>query len=174
MGTSFKKMRYYLPTLIFLIFSSSLLHGQTNVSGNYHNYFGRKLILNSDSTYNYSYHFDLGSSWSYGKWIIKNDTVYLSNIVVYDTTSYQDTLKDGNIAQKTEVLLSSDDKPDSISQGETFINLIYGGQNRLPYPEKLFFKRNRIYDFKINGRLNHKRIQGFMTSKKYAPYYVKK
>jgi len=64
------------------------LNAQNKVAGHYSNYFGGSLNIAPDSTFKYSWHFDLQGSWTKGKWRITKDTVYFDMIPVYDTVSY--------------------------------------------------------------------------------------
>ena len=75
-------------TLSFLL---SLQASPQGISGKYFNYSGCKLDLLTDSSYSFSYHFDLSSSWSIGKWTISKDTLLLKNIPIYDTLIVRDT-----------------------------------------------------------------------------------
>ena len=50
--------------------------------------------------------------------------------------------------------------------------LISGGQNRMPYPNKLFFKKNRLYEIK-EGHLIVKKQKEFWTGKMWDPWYFK-
>jgi hypothetical protein len=64
---------------ICFLFRSLISYGQTNINrliGKYADYSGDKIELKGDSTFYYSWRFDLMSSWSKGKWSIKNDTIY--------------------------------------------------------------------------------------------------
>jgi hypothetical protein len=63
-----------------------------NIFGMYSDKFGIKLELLSDYNYFYSYHIDLSSSWSIGKWATSNDTVFLRNSPIYDTVNVTDTV----------------------------------------------------------------------------------
>ncbi|WP_133943847.1 hypothetical protein [Epilithonimonas xixisoli] len=52
--------------LILFLFNSTF-NGQDFI-GKYENDFGETLILNSDKTFEYSWKFDLASSWNIGTW----------------------------------------------------------------------------------------------------------
>lgn len=67
-------------TLSVLMFLSSNLFAQNNIIGHYKNHFGNRIKINSDFTYNYTYYFDLISSWTNGTWSVKKDTIYLKPI----------------------------------------------------------------------------------------------
>jgi hypothetical protein len=159
---------------------SSLQAGSQDISGRYYNQFGCKLELFSDSSYSFSYHFDLSSSWSKGKWTIFRDTLLLNNTPIYDTLTVTDTnwtsntLKTYSINTKEELVLSSDDKPGKISKSESIINSISGGgQNRLMPPGKMVIKKGKLYLLDKNGRLDRKKIDGILSNKKYKTYYQK-
>lgn len=163
-------------TLLILLNFISITYGQHGISGKYHNHFGDHLILNSDSTYVYNHHFDLSSSWSNGKWKIKNDTIYFIYIPVYDT--YNDTLI--TLKNKTEfikgdsLVLSDDNKPGRITYMDAISSKISsGGQNRDPNPSKLFYKSEKLYEIGQNGRLIVRKRKEFWSQKKFKPYYIK-
>jgi hypothetical protein len=157
-----------VPFLFGLIFSS---YGQKDVSGKYHNYFSSELILNTDSSYYYSYHFDLCSSWSSGKWTYKNDTILLMYIPVYDTLMYYDSTNNKTI---DTLVLSNDSKTNQISFNEWLLNeLSSGGQNRVSNPTRLLYRKTRLYEIQENGQLKDKKIYCPFRQKKFEAYYIK-
>jgi hypothetical protein len=165
------KILYLILFLIADVFSA---FGQNNICGEYHNHFSSRLILNLDSTYNYTWRFDLAYSWSNGKWVLKNDTLYLKCIPIYDTANYNDSIGNFKPSYGDSLILSIDDKSERISSGTAILTFISsGGQNRSPNPNKLFFRRNKLYEIKSNGHLDRKRIKGFWTRRKHATYYIK-
>ena len=151
-----------------------------DISAKYYNYFGCKLELLSDSSYSFSYHFDLSDSWSIGKWTISGDTLILTNTPIYDTLIAIDTIwtsqtpKIYSIRAKEELVLSSDDKSGKISIIESLTNSISGGgQNRLMPPNKLIIKNGKLYQLDKKGRLDRKKVEGILSKKKYKTYYIK-
>ena len=151
---------------VILSFSLSLLYGQSKIVGFYADYFGHKLNIKPDSTFEYRYRFHLYSTWTKGAWSVTNDTIYFKWIPVYDTSRIAG--KDG--AYKDSLLLSLDTKPERLQYLET--GVLHGfGQNYYPYPEKLFYRKNKLYQVKENGRLVKKKIRGFGIQKKYPPWY---
>ena len=150
---------------------------QKNVLGHYKDYFGNNIELNADSTFKYTFHFDLSGSWTKGTWSLKNDTVYFQMIPTYDTISYKN--KDGTFADK--LILSVDEKPERITvrqntNGLPELNsdagLVSGGQNFQGYPRKLFFKNGRLY--KIDkGQIVVKKQNALWINKKFVPWYFK-
>lgn len=166
--------------LFVLSFLFSLQASSQDISGKYYNHFGCKLELLIDSSYSFSYHFDLSSSWSKGKWTISHDTLLLKNIPIYDTLIATDTTwtkhtpKIYSTKTKEELVLSSDDKSGKISMNESLINSISGGgQNRLMPPIKMIIKKGKLYQLDKNGRLNRKKVEGILSEKNYKTYYQK-
>jgi len=166
--------------LFLLCLLSSLQVYPQDISGRYYNYFGCKLELLNDSSYSFSYHFDLSGSWSIGKWTINRDTLLLTNTPIYDTLIVVDTIwtsqtpKIYGIRDKEELVLSSDDKSGRISIIEAATNSISGGgQNRLMPPKKLIIKKGKLYQLDKKGRLDRKKVERILSKKKYKTYYIK-
>lgn len=160
-------MKILIITL--LLFNSLNLFAQKNLTGRYRDYFGSRIELNADSTFKYTWHFDLSGSWTKGTWTFKNDTVYFHMIPMYDTVSYKNN--DGTSTDK--LILSVDDTAERMTQEQyAIMGLSSGGQNFHSYPDKLFFKKGRLYKF-YNGRLVVKKQIGFWTNKKWNPWYFK-
>jgi len=166
-----------IKRFIAFIFTLTLVgssSGQDIKIGKYHNFFSSNLTLNSDSTYFYSYRFDLTSSWSIGKWTISNDTIYLKNIPIFDTVNYSDTIGNFKPSFGDSLILSMDEKPERISSGGAIGSLISsGGQNRTLNPVKLFYKNDKLYEVKQNGKLIKKKIYCPFRQKKFKPFYIK-
>lgn len=160
-------MRILLITLLLTI--SLNLFAQDRVAGRYRNYFGSRIQLNVDSTFKYTWHFDLSGSWTKGTWSLKNDTVYFRMIPTYDTVRCKNN--DGTFADK--LILSADEISEKMTSDEYVgMGLSSGGQNIQPYPDKLFFKRQKLFEVK-NGKLVKKKIKGFWTKKKWRPWFFK-
>lgn len=159
---------------IFLIFLTNnyLTFAQANISGNYKNNFGNTLKLLSDSTFRFTWSFDLAASWTNGNWSVKRDTLYFNPIFVYDTVSL---FNKENVWLKDTLVLSFDEKSNKIKPGEIILNEVFSsGQNRCPVPSKLFFRNNKLYEIDKFGRLIKKKKRGFLSKKKYIPWYFRK
>lgn len=156
-------------TITLLLTISFSLFAQDKIAGHYRNYFGSRIQLNADSTFKYTWHFDLSGSWTKGIWSLKNDTVYFRMIPTYDTVSYKNN--DGTSTDK--LILSVDETSDRItSEQYASMGLSSGGQNIQPYPDKLFFKCQKLFEIR-NGKLVKKKIKGFWTKKKWRPWFFK-
>ncbi len=144
--------------------------GQKMIAGKYCDYFDSHLSLNTDSTWDYSYHFDLTSSWSYGRWKINNDTVFLINTPIYDTVRYFDSIN-----KTIDTLVLSIDKKSEQIILDTAIgyDMQSGGQNRVPVPKRLYYKNDRLYEISDNGQLKEKKVYCPFRQKKFEPYYEK-
>ncbi len=151
----------------FLLFVSIILYAQSNLTGRYRDYFGSRILLNSDNTFKYTWHFDMQSSWTTGTWTVMNDTVVFHMIPVYDTLQHTNQ---NNFVVDT-LILSPDERVERISSVDTRILLSYG-QNSYSHPGKLFFRKGRLYKIS-NGRLVKKKQKGFWTGKKWIPWYFK-
>lgn len=156
-------------TILFCFIVSFKLFAQDKIVGSYRDYFGSHIQLNADSTFKYIWHFDLLGSWTKGTWFIKKDTVYFHMIPTYDTLSYY--TPEGLTVDS--LILSTDEKAERFTQEQyAGIGLSSGGQNRMPYPEKMFYKHERLYNIK-NQKLAKKKLRGFWSKRKYIPWYFK-
>ena len=163
---------------------------QNKLTGRYRDYFGNRIQLNSDSTFKYTWHFDMQSSWTKGIWRLKGDTIYFQMIPIYDTISKINS----NQITTDSLVLSQDETPEriflqtmtttsvNINSTEKTIPKIYhdnlgallssGGQNKRYYLEKLIVKNGRLYQI-INGKPHRKKVKGFWTNKKWPTWYFK-
>ena len=145
---------------------------QSKLVGSYHDAFASKIILNKDSTFRYDWFFDISSSWSYGKWSVINDTLFLKIIPIFDTVRY--TNKSG--LHIDSIILSNSTIPYLYTQDSVFLHPEYTagfGQNKQPCPSKLFYKKARLYQIGRNGKLIKLKSTGYWTHKKFPTYYVR-
>lgn len=156
-------MKFSLLILLFVLINGQ--HG--NVEGEYYNHFGSKLKINTDRTFLYTWNFDLASSWSKGKWKMKNDTIQFEVIPVFDT------LRRANL--KDTLVLSIDQKPQLI----TDMSIVYiealssGGQNRQKMSSKLYFDGEKLIELKKNGKLDNRKLKAFWKNEKYNTWFIK-
>ncbi len=163
-----RKFNMRLYSTIFIILFAAICQGQS-VVGKFSNCFGESFYLKEDSTFEFTWLFDLASSWTNGKWKISNDTIYIKPNIIYDTLEIKNTK--GIIVDT--LVLSSDaigNKIDSISYFSSFITS--GGQHRRTPPLKLYFKSKRLYLVLNNGKINKRREEAILTKKKYKTYYI--
>ena len=145
--------------------------GQDKYVGIYKDRFSESIELKSDSTFTHKWRFDLGSSWTNGKWRIINDTIYLKTELVMDTLQFRNS---ENKVVRDSLVLSSDQKIDRIELNELIISSISsGGQNRYEPPTKIYWKRNKLYRINENGTLDQRKVKAFWTDKKYKTYFRK-
>ena len=143
---------------------------QDNILGRYKDYFGSDITLNADSTFAYSYHFDMAGTWTVGTYKVVNDTIYLTEVPIYDTLQFVNKLK-----QPIDSLILSDDKkPDRITMDD-FINkpFLSSAQDRMSHPLLLVWRKNRLYTLDRHGRLNARKMKAISNGKKYVPWYLK-
>ncbi|MBK7132254.1 MAG: hypothetical protein IPH69_05330 [Bacteroidales bacterium] len=155
-------MRLY--STIFVILFAGICQGQT-VIGKFSNSFGESIYLKEDSTFEFTWLFDLASSWTNGKWQISNDTIYIKPRIIYDTLE----IKNNGIIVDT-LVLSSDtigNKIDSISYISSIIT--GGGQTKRIPPSKLYLKNKRLYLVQNNGKINKRREDAILTRKSIKP-----
>ena len=154
---------------IFLILISTLTFSQEKISGLYLSKFGEKIELKTDSTFIYNWKFYLASSWSKGKWRLKNDTIYLN------LTPIMDTLKIvKNNKYSDSLILSSDQKASLIEIDELITNtLSSGGQNRQKPPQKLFIENGKLFRLTERNKIDNKKYKQLSSNKKYRTFFYK-
>jgi hypothetical protein len=91
----------------------------------------------------------------------------------YDTANYK--TKDNRVLDS--LILSRDTIPGRIAPEADGV-LYTGGQNTHPFPTKLLFRRNRLYNIDDSGKLKVKWEGSFWSDgrhhKKYPPWFVKR
>jgi hypothetical protein len=154
-------------TTIFLLILTTICQGQF-VIGKYSNYFGESFYFEEDSTFKYTWLFDLASSWTNGSWKISNDTLYIEPKIILDTLR---TLNSHGIEIDTLVVSTDEiqNRTDSIAYISSFLS--GGGQNRRIPPSKLHYKNKRLYLILENGKLD-RRKKSFLTRKRYKTYFI--
>jgi len=158
-----------VATFLFCQLTLNAQNHSLKLLGKYQDYFGSNIEIRSDSTFTYYWHFDLGASWSKGTWSVKNDTVYLKTILLYDTLRYNNN--DGKSVDS--LVLSDEEKPKLMTSPNIIGMLSSGGQNRQPCPDKLFYQKDKLFDIGKDGKLITKKIRGFWSKKKWDPWYFK-
>ena len=168
--TPLPKLLCSMKLLFIILFSLTQLSSQAQITGRYDNSFGSRITLNADSTFRYRWNFDLASSWNTGNWSVKNDTIYLISILVYDTLK----IKDDKGGFRDSLVYSLNEKSESITNEEYVPNqLVSGGQGRKAILLKLFYYGDRLFEFSKELKPLKKRVRGFMTSRKVVPWYRK-
>lgn len=155
------------PLTFLLILVCTHLNAQSGVTGHYQDYFGGALNIDADSTFKYSWSFDLMASWTKGKWTKTKDTLFFIMIPVYDTV--RQTLKNGEVVDS--LVLSRDEIPERITLDP---NVLYsGGQNIRPFPTKLLYKKKRLYEIDKNGKPYKKWRRGVWSTHKWPLWFKK-
>jgi hypothetical protein len=165
--------RWSLVSICVMIFvvhvakvQSSKVHNDIYSDGH-----GSKIEFRSDSTFLHTYRFDMISSWSSGKWSVKNDTVFLTMIPVYDTVkvfnkngafTHYDKAKADSPIPKMQV------RHDGVATASTG-----KWQNYLPTPPKLYLKNGRLYNVDEKGNPIQKKVFNEATGNKQYTYYTK-
>ncbi|HEV7332344.1 MAG TPA: hypothetical protein VGN63_15005 [Flavisolibacter sp.] len=156
-------------TITFLLTLTFSLFAQDKISGRYRDYFGSRILLNSDGSFKYTWNFDLASSWTKGTWKLHGDTVFFNIVPTYDTLSYTNS----NNVTTDSLILSTDETPERFTKEQFAAMLLSsGGQNRMNYPDKLLYKKGRLYKIQ-EGKLVTKKQKGFWTNKKWDPWFFK-
>ena len=179
-----------LLTLILFLLTTQTLTAQNKLIGRYRDYFGNRIQINSDSTFKYTWHFDMQSSWTKGIWQLQGDTIYFKMVPVYDTISL--LAQDQSLTDS--LVLSADEIPErlglplqmttpvDLKSTNTINPIVYrnniaallssGGQNKRYYLDKLIVKNGKLYLIK-NGRAYRKKVKGFWTNKNWPTWYFK-
>ena len=156
-------------TIAFLLTLPLGLCAQDKIVGRYRDYFGNRIQLNADNTFKFTWNFDLASSWTKGTWLLKNDTVFFHMVPTYDTLRYTSR---NNLIVDT-LIFSDDEIPERITPIQSAATaLSSGGQNRMTYPDKLLFRKERLYKIQ-KGNLVIKKQKGFWTGKMWVPWFFK-
>jgi inorganic pyrophosphatase/exopolyphosphatase len=131
--------------------------------------FGEKLEFMNDSSFKHTWHFDLASSWTNGKWRISNDTLYLYPILISDTLNIRNSEKK---IIKDSIVISDDEISERIESDEYVMSLISGGgQNRRFPPSELFLKNGKLFRVLDNKKLDKGKQTAILTRKKYKTYF---
>jgi hypothetical protein len=73
---------------------------------------------------------------------------------------------------KDSLIISLDEKPERIKSLNTD-GLSSGGQDRIHCPNKLFYRRGKLFEITDNGKLFRKREKETFSQKKFRPMYFK-
>ena len=145
------------------------LAAQPLILGHYRNFDGCEIDLHADSTFYFSWHFDLMGSWTIGRWHLGHDTIILTAIPIYDTLTYR-TENGGTadslvLSQDTIPVRRSPDPPDWLHAG---------GQNWHPCLARLLFRKGRLYYLNDKGRtkVRWQRRWGERRGTKYPDWFV--
>lgn len=157
--------------LLICIISWNTLSAQHIFPGHYENFDGCAVDFYPDSTFHFSWHFDLMGSWTKGRWSCDRDTIILTAIPIFDTVTYL-TKTSGSV---DSLVLSLDTVPERKSPEPS--NVLYsGGQNKYPCPAKLLFRKNHLYYLNEEGQAEVKWERPFLLrrGKKYPNWFVKR
>jgi hypothetical protein len=159
-------MKFSTFTILLLISITS--NSQSFSYGLYQDNFGSSIKINEDGTFQYIWRFDLSMSWTKGTWLMSNDTFYFSMTPIFDTLAIQN--HDGFLV---DTLFLSEDEVSNRIPAEYHLPIRqYPSQNSHGYPDKLFYKKYRLYEIQDNKLIKKKR-KGFWTKKKHDPWYFK-
>jgi hypothetical protein len=151
----------FLTIIIIPLFS----FGQKTPIGSYAGHYGEKLEIRQDSTFYYSWSFDMTFSWTRGFWKVDNDTLLLNIDVVWDTVF---------ISGKDKLVLSFDSLASRENKATYYDTLRSYGQSLDRYPKKLFLKKDRLYRISQTGNIDKRRARGIWTPKKIPTWFRRK
>src|SRR5436853_5380183 len=97
-------------TLLFWVLELKTI-GQHKVVGRYYNSYGGSIVIKSDSTFKYEFHFDSEASWTTGVWITNKDTIYFRMVPIFDTLKYISA----NGTSRDSLRLSLDENPGPVT-----------------------------------------------------------
>lgn len=168
-------------TLIYLLLFLSLKSFTQNSMSGVYNFFCYTLQLFEDNTFHIDYYFDLSHDFGHGKYKVFNDTIILNYVAQFDTVYYDDTIKEQNHMrygdndihlrlEKIRKLLVH--RNDSIDVKESDYEYICCRIDEDLYPKKLFYKKEKLFFIKKNGKLN-RRKQKSLDRRKFDGYFKK-
>jgi hypothetical protein len=158
--------------IVFLTFIIVTSCSPTRILGIYSDRFSEKIELKADSTFIHSYRFDLGSSWTTGKWKMKNDTIYLKTKLIMDTLQIRNS---ENKIIRDSLVISGNQKAERVESNDLIaLVLSSGGQNKVKPPEKLFVRGNKLYLINESGKLDLRKLKAFSSNRKYNTYFRKR
>jgi hypothetical protein len=156
--------------LVFLFFVLFSYDKQAPcVSGKFANATGKYIEINEDSSYFYQSHFDLFYNWSVGRWHMTGDTIHFIPNIIYDTIRFNHL---AGQERKDSMIVSPDTIADLIPF-EVFQKtpISTSWQECFEKPLKLYFKKDRFYPIKPNGRISKRKIKWIWKYKRVHPYY---
>ena len=160
-------MKFFTTVILLSLFFE--LSAQDTIVGHYRDNFGSRIELNKDGTFKYTWRFDLVASWTKGTWDLKGDTVYLQMIPIYDTLNQ---INSSGILSDT-LIFSYNETPERVTSPIAIaISLSSGGQNRTNCPDKLLFKKDRLYKIQNDKVITEKQYAD-RTDDKLDPWYFK-
>lgn len=157
--------------LIICIISWNSLFAQRKIPGHYENFDGCTIDIYLNSTFYFSWHFDMMGSWTKGSCSFDKDTIILTMIPIYDTVTYTTN----NNRSADSLILSLDTIAERRSPEPS--NVLYaGGQNRHPCPTRLLFRKNRLYYLNEDSQVEVRweRPFGSRRGKKYPNWFVRR
>ncbi len=146
---------------VFILLISHFSLAQSSIIGVYKDHFGHEIVFKADSTFRFSTGKEVSSSWSVGKWSIDKNTVHLETTLILDTLQYRD--EDQQIVKDT-LVLSSDEIISRIEDVDHFVDYISSsGQNRVEPPKNMYYKKNKLFEIRLNGEIEKKRLKVYWT-----------
>jgi len=144
----------------FFIFSLTNQYGQGFKPEEYFRDQRERIIFNPDSTFLYSNYYS--RKLAYGKWEFSDDTIFLKQLIVFDTLYYNDTigyLLDQPVVKHGKIqVLSYDIIPEYFYR---YINTPSEQLAALSVAElkmkKLYYKKDRLYEFDESGKIRRKK-----------------
>ena len=154
-------MKAFIIILLLLVNFTTFV--QSGIAGEYSDYFGNYVKLDSNNTFHYSWRDNMISSWTKGTWKRSGDTIFFHKILIYDTIGLRTT--DGSFVD--QLVLSENGITERVMSFNMSPN-----QNRISCPDKLFFQKGRLYKIQ-DGKLIKKKHASSLGNWKYNPWYTK-
>ena len=151
-------LKYLVISIFILPLNTS---GQNNYLGEWYDYWGSSFNIKSDSTFKFTWRFDLIENWSKGVWVIKNDTIYFRIVPVYDTIKY---------SSGYSLVLATDEEPRVIIP-KIIVEMSSRTQDSSEMPVKLYYHKDRLYTVDKNGKPVKKKVKAW--NGRWPPWYVR-
>jgi len=161
---------------IFVVYLFFITHGQNNYVGNYVEECAENSIqIYSDFTFKHTSY--TNCAWTKGNWRSSNDTLYFVTVPIYDNLIYYDTLRFADSPKRVKIysiVLSYNEKSSLVGKDDARRESQFAFfQNSASLPEKLFYKKNVLYDFDREGKIIKNKHKHDYGKKKFRSGYRK-
>lgn len=150
--------------IAFVLLLSACTHSKT-IIGTY-NRSSESIDLFSDLTFKYVWHYHLYTRWAKGTWNLKDDTINLTKVSIYDTASY---LSVSHINRIDTLILSTDEVPERYVSLERLTGFLSSYTQDGDFPKKLYYSSGKLLIVK-DGKILPKKAPG-INGKKYKTWY---
>jgi len=163
-----------------LLVSSLQTYGQNICFGKYSTHYGETFFLHADSTFKFLNGYPR-NQWAKGTWRTCKDTIYFKFVPIYDTLR---VYNNNNILINESFVLSCDEHPSLFKCIRTNSNLLEEDEIKIKtcvykqdggiFPQKLLFRKKRLYEFDDLGKPIIRNYRSVFTNAKFKSGYFYK